>query len=120
MLLIRFYHLQCSFYYIYVVNYDIVFIFFLLGIRTIVNLWSRNKLIIIIIIIIYSSIGIVKIHCNVAILQCSKEVSNAWKSVELRVFSGLYSPVFGLKTDIYSVNICIQSEYHCTKNKAFH
>ena len=52
MLLIRFYHLQCSFYHIYVVNYDIVFIFFLLGIRTIVNLWSRNKFIIIIIIII--------------------------------------------------------------------
>ena len=53
MLLIRFYHLQCSFYYIYVVNYDIVFIFFLLGIRTIVNLWSRNKFIIIIIIITF-------------------------------------------------------------------
>ena len=34
----------CSFYYIYVVNYDILFYFFLLRIRTIVNLWSRNKI----------------------------------------------------------------------------
>ena len=40
--------------YIYVVNYYILFIylFFLLGIRTIVNLWSQNKLVITIIIII--------------------------------------------------------------------
>ena len=68
MLLIRFYHLQCSFYYIYGVNYDIVFIFFLLGIRTIVNLWSRNKLIIIIIIIIITIIIIVIIIIIIIII----------------------------------------------------
>ena len=60
MLLITFYHLQCNFYYIYVVNYDIVFIFFLLGIRTIVNLWSRNKFIILIINIVIITIIINK------------------------------------------------------------
>ena len=51
----------CSFYYIYVVNYDIFFFFILLGIRTIVTLWSRNKidyyLIIIIIIILFVHVG---------------------------------------------------------------
>ena len=35
---------MCSFYYIYVVHYNILFVFFLLGIRTIVNLWSGNKI----------------------------------------------------------------------------
>ena len=27
------------------------------------------------------------------------------------VFSGPYFPIFGLNTEIYSVNLCIQSEY---------
>ena len=31
--------------------------------------------------------------------------------VQIRSFSGLYFPVFGLNTEIYSVNLCIQSEY---------
>ena len=33
------------------------------------------------------------------------------KSVQIRSFSGPYFPVFGLNTEIYSVNLCIQSKY---------
>ena len=35
----------------------------------------------------------------------------AWKVSKYGVFSGLYFPVFGLNTEIYSVNLRIQSEY---------
>ena len=33
----------------------------------------------------------------------------------LRVFSGRYFPLFGLNTEIYSVNLPIQSEYRRTR-----
>ena len=33
------------------------------------------------------------------------------KSLQIWVISGPYFPVFGLNTEIYSVNLCIQSEY---------
>ena len=33
------------------------------------------------------------------------------KSVQIRIFSGLYFPVFGLNTDIWGGNLHIQSEY---------
>ena len=33
------------------------------------------------------------------------------KSVRIRSFSGLYFPAFGLYTEIYTVNLSIQSEY---------
>ena len=33
------------------------------------------------------------------------------KNVEIRVFSGLYFPVFGLNMEIYSKNLLIQFEY---------
>ena len=33
------------------------------------------------------------------------------------VFSGLYFPVFGLNTEIYSVNIRIQSEYRKIRSR---
>ena len=35
----------------------------------------------------------------------------AWKVFKYGIFSGLFFPVFGLNTDIYSVNLHIQSEY---------
>ena len=35
----------------------------------------------------------------------------AWKVCKYRVFSGPYFPIFGLNTEIYSVNLRIQSEY---------
>ena len=35
----------------------------------------------------------------------------AWKTSKYRVFSGPYFPAFGLNTEIYSVNLRIQSEY---------
>ena len=34
-----------------------------------------------------------------------------WKVAKCGVFSGLYFPVFGLNTEIYEVNLRIQSEY---------
>ena len=44
------------------------------------------------------------------------------KSVQIRVFSGPYLPVFRLNTEIYSVNLPIQSEYRkirTRKNSVF-
>ena len=38
-------------------------------------------------------------------------------SVHIRSFSGLYFPAFGQNTEIYSVNIRIQSEYGKEKKK---
>ena len=35
----------------------------------------------------------------------------AWKVSKYGVISGLYFPAFGLDTEIYEVNLCIQSEY---------
>ena len=37
--------------------------------------------------------------------------STAWKVSKYGVFSGPYFPVFGLNTEIYSVNLRIQSKY---------
>ena len=34
-----------------------------------------------------------------------------WKVSKYRIISGPYFPVFGLNTEIYGVNICIQWEY---------
>ena len=39
------------------------------------------------------------------------DFNTAWKVSKYRVFSGLYFPVFGLNTKIYSINIRIQFEY---------
>ena len=33
------------------------------------------------------------------------------KIVQIRSFSGPYFPTFGLNTDIYGVNLCVQSKY---------
>ena len=33
------------------------------------------------------------------------------KSFQIRSFSGPYFPVFGLNTEIYGVNLCVQYEY---------
>ena len=33
------------------------------------------------------------------------------KSVQIRSFPGPYFPIFGLNTEIYGINLCIQSEY---------
>ena len=38
-----------------------------------------------------------------------------WKVPKCGVFSGLYFPVFGLNTEIYSVNLRTQSEYRTGK-----
>ena len=45
-----------------------------------------------------------------------------WKVSKYGVFSGPYFPIFGLNTEIYSVNLCIQSEYRkirTRKNSVF-
>ena len=39
------------------------------------------------------------------------------KSVRIRRFSGPYFPVFGLNTEIYGVNLRIQSEYRKIRTK---
>ena len=51
------------------------------------------------------------------LLQCkTKEIvlqfiqSHCIKGVRIRSFSGWYSPAFGLNMEVYSVNLCIQSE----------
>ena len=36
---------------------------------------------------------------------------HCFKSVQIRSFSGRYIPIFGLNTEIYSINLRIQSEY---------
>ena len=38
-------------------------------------------------------------------------VTTAWKVFKYGVFSGPYFPVFGLNTEIYSINLRIQPEY---------
>ena len=38
-------------------------------------------------------------------------IITAWKVSKYRVFSGPYFPVFGLNTEIYGVNLRIQSKY---------
>ena len=38
-------------------------------------------------------------------------IINKAKSPREKYFSGLYFPVFGLNTEIYEVNLCIQSKY---------
>ena len=46
----------------------------------------------------------------------------AWKVSKYGVISGPYFPVFGLNTEIYFVNLCIQSKYRkvrTRKNSAF-
>ena len=65
--------------YIYVVNYCILFIylFFLLGIRTIVNLWSQNKLVITIIIINYATKAHLKNAARVDTSKFAKKVDLA-------------------------------------------
>ena len=65
--------------YIYVVNYYILFIylFFLLGIRTIVNLWSQNKLVITIIIINYATKAHLKNAARVDTSKFAKKVDLA-------------------------------------------
>ena len=52
----------------------------------------------------------------------SFDITTAWKVSKYGVFSGPYFPVFGLKTDIYGVNLRIQSEYskiRIRKNSGF-
>ena len=65
--------------YIYLVNYYILFIylFFLLGIRTIVNLWSQNKLVITIIIINYATKAHLKNAARVDTSKFAKKVDLA-------------------------------------------
>ena len=41
----------------------------------------------------------------------SSLVHTVWKVSQYGVFSGPYSPLFGLNTEIYGVNLRIQSEY---------
>ena len=50
------------------------------------------------------------------------EIKHCVKSVQIQVFPGPHFPVFGLNTDIYSVNIRIQSKYRkirTRKNSVF-
>ena len=43
----------------------------------------------------------------------------SWKVSKYRVFSGLYFPVFGLNTEIYSVNFCVQFKYRKIQENIF-
>ena len=54
------------------------------------------------------SYGLPKIHKE--FLNIPKFRLTAWKVSKYRVFSGPYFPVFRLNTEIYSVNLRIQSE----------
>ena len=48
--------------------------------------------------------------------------TTAWKVSKYEVFSGPYFPIFGLNTEIYGVNLRIQSEYRkirTRKNSVF-
>ena len=50
------------------------------------------------------------------------EIKHCVKSVQIQVFPGQHFPSFGLNTDIYSVNIRIQSKYRkirTRKNSVF-
>ena len=47
------------------------------------------------------------------ILALCNSLITLWKVSKYGVFSGLYFPVFGLNTDIYFVNLCIN--YGCRK-----
>ena len=45
------------------------------------------------------------------------KINTAWKESTYGVFSGPYFPLFGLKTEIYSVNLRILSEYRKILNQ---
>ena len=51
-------------------------------------------------------------HWMIFSLKCnSGKYDTAWKVSKYGVISGPYFPVFGLNTEVYSVNLHIQSEY---------
>ena len=49
--------------------------------------------------------------------HASFHLFTAWKVSKYGVFSGLHFPVFGLNTEIYGVNLRIQSEYRKTRTR---
>ena len=49
--------------------------------------------------------------CGRARIMKLTKTNTAWKVFKYRVFSGPYFPVFGLNTEIYGVNLRIQSKY---------
>ena len=50
-------------------------------------------------------------------INSPKSTLTAWKVSKYGFISGPYFPVFQLNTDIYSVNLCIQSEYRKIRNR---
>ena len=60
--------------------------------------------------------------CGRARIMKLTKTNTAWKVFKYRVFSGPYFPVFGLNTEIYGVNLRIQSKYRkmrTRKNSVF-
>ena len=54
----------------------------------------------------------VELYNHMKIVECTKNfMSIASKVSKYGVFSGPYFPIFERNTEIYSVNLCIQSEY---------
>ena len=67
-----------------------------------------------------------KFHFLGSVTSCAKRDRwlpiTTWKVFKYSVFSGSYFLVFGVNTEIYSVNLCIQSEYEkirTRKNSVF-
>ena len=57
-----------------------------------------------------------------SLLENSRAIT-AWKKSKYKLFFARYFPVFGLNTEIYSLNLCIQSKYRKTwtrKNSILH
>ena len=55
-------------------------------------------------------------------IQLHKQEDHCVKSVQVRSYSGPYFPIFGLDTEIFAVNVFIQSEYgkiQTRKNSVF-
>ena len=60
--------------------------------------------------------------CGRARIMKLTKTNTAWKVFKYRVFSGPYFPVFGLNTEIYGLNLRIQSKYRkmrTRKNSVF-
>ena len=63
---------------------------------------------------LYPSISIyiyLSIYLSFYLSICFAMEGTAWKESKYGVTSGLYFPVFGLNTEIYSANLRIQSKY---------
>ena len=59
----------------------------------------------------FASIPAKEFFSSFLVLVIKQNANTAWKGSKYEVFSVLCIPVFGLNTEIYKVNLCIQSKY---------